>query len=485
MYIISNVLIVIILHFLIIKEYTILQSYHYEFNRYLYHLKEKRAYYIFLYFLLFLFVIKVDILFIVFSIPLLIYLIKKYCINYTFRVKRLIITNLILVGLFLCLGIAKYVYALSFFYLCFLHYFSCFIEGVLSIKFLKKARRKIENKVVIGVTGSGGKTSVKNMLYDALINKYNVSKSPKSYNNKVGIIKSINECVKDYDDYFICEYGVDRVNGMDKLLKIAKPSIAIVTYIGNQHLLTFKSQENILNEKIKLITNLEKNGVGIINNDDPLLRNYNYGNKIIIRYGIDNESDVMGKNIYISTSYSEFDLYIKGIKIKRIKIFLLSRNAIENSLAVISALIAMNLEIEEIVKYIENITPITHRLEPKVIEGINVIDDSFNSNEKGFINALELLATSDKYKVIITPGIIEQGDNNNALNRRVAKQLLCCDFVCLVSENSKSIKEELDFLGYRKYRLFDSFQEAFSHVKKIDEDKLVLIENDLPDIYLN
>ena len=106
---------------------------------------------------------------------------------------------------------------------------------------VKKAKRKIKGKFVIGVTGSCGKTSVKNIVYDLLVGKFNVSKTPKSYNNKVGITKSINEVVSNYDDYFICEYGVDRVKGMDKLLKIVKPNIAIVTEIGNRHLLSFKS----------------------------------------------------------------------------------------------------------------------------------------------------------------------------------------------------------------------------------------------------
>jgi UDP-N-acetylmuramoyl-tripeptide--D-alanyl-D-alanine ligase len=146
------------------------------------------------------------------------------------------------------------------------------LERIVYLKFLKKAKRKIKGKKVIGITGSCGKTSVKNITYDLLVNNINISKTPKSYNTKMGIIKSINEHSSCYDEYFICEYGVDKVKGMNKLLKIVKPDIAIITEIGNQHLLSFKSMDNIFKEKIKLIESLDEFGIGIINNDNELIK---------------------------------------------------------------------------------------------------------------------------------------------------------------------------------------------------------------------
>ena len=485
MHIISNFLVLIIINFLFVKEYGIFQSYHYELNRYLYHLKKNKGYGIYLYCLLFIFIIRSDVLFILFAMPLLVFLIRKHPIKYTNRVKRIMGLNLSFLTIALVFDLIKYIYIFCFFYLCFLHFISCIIEEVIFIRYLKSARIKIKDKFIIGVTGSGGKTSIKNMIYDVLSNGFNVSKTPKSFNNRVGIVKAINEDVKDYDDYFICEYGVDRVRGMDKLLKVVKPDIAVVSYIGNQHLLTFKNKENILREKMKLVEALTSRGCAIINNDDDLLRNYNYRNKRVIRYGIKHDADVVGKNLILDVSHSEFDLYIKGKKIKHVNAGVLSIHSVENILATVGVLLALNLDLEFIVGFIESVSPLSHRLEPKVIEGISVIDDSFNSNEKGFKNAIDLLITSDKYKIVITPGIIEQGLNNELLNKRLASYLIRCDFVCLVSDNSKSIKEEFDFLEYKNYKLFGKFIDAFEYVKRIDKEKIVLIENDLPDIYLN
>ena len=445
--IISNALFMITLSFLLIKEYGVIQTYHYEFSKYLYHLKKNKKHYCyFLYFLLGIFLLDFQLLYMALVTLLLLYLAKqKIKLNLTFRVKRVLIINLFLLTIMCLTDTLKYVFILPFLYLLLVHYFSLLVEKIVFITFLKKAKKKVKDKYVIGVTGSCGKTSVKNIIYDLMINNFNVVKTPKSYNNKVGITKSINDYVDKYTDYFICEYGVDKVGGMDKLISIVKPNIAIVTEIGNQHLLSFKSRENILKEKIKLINNLDDKGVGIISNDNDLLRNYDYHNKNILRYGIKHSSDVMAKNIELFSNRSEFDLYIKDKYISRIRINLLSYHSVENVLCGVSVCLALDMSIEDILKNIKNIKPIEHRLEYKSINNIEVIDDSYNSNVKGFKEALEVLSSSDKYRIIITPGIIEQGKNNKEISIELAKEIIKrVDYVYLVSENSKYIKEYFD-----------------------------------------
>lgn len=488
MNIISNALFMITISFMVIKEYAILQSYHYEFSKYLYYLKKNRKHYFyFLYCLLGVFLFKFQLMYISFTILLLLYLLRqKIKLNYTYRIKRVLVINLILLTSLCITNTLKYVFIVPFLYLWLLHCFSLIVERIIFLKFVKKAKRKVKDKYVIGVTGSCGKTSVKNIIYDLMINNFNVVKTPKSYNNRVGITKSINECVSQYDDYFICEYGVDRVGSMDKLLKIVKPNIAVVTEIGNQHLLSFKTKENILNEKIKLIESLELKDIGIISNDNDLLRNYNYKNKNILRYGIKYQSDVMAKNVKLFSSGSEFDLYIKDKFISVVSTSLLSYHSVENILCGVCVCLALDMSIEDILKNIKNIKPVEHRLEPKVIDDIEVIDDSYNSNIKGFKEALEVLNLSNKYKIIITPGIIEQGDNNKDLSIELAKEIINkVDYVYLVSENCKYIKEYFESINYQRYSIKNKFKEAFNDAKKIEKDKIILIENDLPDIYLN
>ena len=486
MNIICNSVFMLVISMIVIKEYSILQSYHYEIGKYFLHIKNNRKkYFYFLYFLLGIFVFRIQVLYLMLSVCLLVYLIKDYKLKYTNRVKRMLSINFILLTILLIFDLLKYVFIVPFLYFLSLHFISLLLEKIVYLKYLKKAKNKIENKYVIGVTGSCGKTSVKNIIYDLLINNYNVSKTPKSYNNKIGIVKSINECLNAYDDFFICEYGVDKVKEMDKLIKIARPIIAIITEIGNQHLLSFKSIENILNEKMKLINNLEDNGVAVINNDNKYLREYKYKQDNVFRYGIKYDSDVMGKNIYLDSEYSEFDLYIKNKYITRVKTSLISIHGIENLLCGICVCLCLNMNLETILVNVKNVGNTEHRLERKKMDNIDVLDDSFNSNYKGFIDALEVLGLSNKYKIIITPGIIEQGDNSKNISIDIAKKMMdICDFVYLVSDNVKYIKEYFDNHEFVKYKISRNFIEAFEDVKTIKKDKIVLIENDLPNIYL-
>lgn len=486
MSIICNAMFMIVLSFVLIKEYSVIQSYHYELSKYFYHIKNnKKNYYYFLYFLLGIFVIKFELLYLAISSLLLIYLVKKYDLKYTFRVKRVLIINFIILTIMLLTNTLKYVFILPFLYLLLVHSISLLVEKLVYLKFLKKAKRKIKNKFVIGVTGSAGKTSVKNIIYDLMINDFNVGKTPKSYNNKVGIVKSINEHMSVYDDYFVCEYGVDKVKAMDKLLKIVQPNIAVVTEIGNQHLLSFKSQENILHEKIKLIDNLKDKGTGIINNDNKYLREYDYKNLNILRYGINHESDVMAKNIVLKDTSSEFDLYIKNKYITRVNTTLLSTHSVENILCGVCVCLCLDMGIDKIIKNLKNVTPVPHRLEYKVSDEVEIIDDSFNSNIKGFKEALEILNKSNKYKILITPGIIEQGSNNKNVSYEIAHDIINnVDYVYLVSDNSMYIKEYFDLHEFSNYESKTSFKEAFDSAKKIDRQKIILIENDLPNIYL-
>lgn len=484
--IICSALLMINLSFIIIKEYAIIQCYHYELSKYFYHIKERRkSYYYFLYFLLGLFVIRFDLLYLIFSLILSLYLVRNYDVKYTNRVKRVLFINFVLLIILFITNTLKYVFIVPFLYLLLVHFLSLQIEKIVYLKFLKKAKSKIKDKKIIGITGSCGKTSVKNIIYDLMVNDFNVNKTPKSYNNKVGIVKSINENVSKYDDYFICEYGVDRVKGMDSLLKIVTPDVAIITEINNQHLLSFKSVENIFKEKIKLIESLKVDGIGIINNDNECLRKYNYKNRTILTYGIKNKSDVMAKNIKLYSDHSEFDLYIKEKFISKITLTLISMHSIENVLCAISACLAIDMDIECIIKNIKNITNIPNRLESKLIDGIEVIDDGFNSNIKGFLEALEVLKLSNKYKILITPGIIEQGDNNKKISYIVASKIIeTSDFVFLVTDNSKYIEEYFKNNNFKNYIVKECFIDAFNEAKMINKEKIILIENDLPNIYL-
>ena len=486
--------------FILKSQYAVVQAQHYEIKRYFKHNLIKKI--VLQSFLLILFALSLYVdsfaywgLFLV-SISLNILLINKHKIKITNRVKRFYFVYHILTFLtyvlipFNLFESLLFLNNFIFLLLILSHVFSCWLENIIINKYKKEAKDIIKDKLVIGITGSYGKTSAKNIVYDMLENVFNVSKTPKSFNTKVGIIKSIRENVSEFDDVFICEYGVDRKKGMDELLKIVKPNITLITEVGPQHLLTFKNIDNIVEEKIKLAKALKENEFAIINNDNKYLNeNIKKLRCKVITYGIERDSDVMAKNIIVSKEGSLFDLYIKNKKIKRLRIKLLGMHNILNTLGAIGVLYALNVDLKKISELASKIKPIEHRLELKTIDNVKVIDDSFNSNEKGFKMAVDVLSLMNQEKVVITPGIIEQGSNSDKVNYELGKYMADkIDLAILVEKNAKIIKEGLISQGFKENKIImkSNFIEAWKIIKKFtDKDnKIILIENDLPSIYL-
>lgn len=487
-------------HKIIVSQYSFIQSHHYEIYKYFKsNLKQKNILFVMQALSIIGTVFSKNntlcmILF--FSIIMNSFLINKNKVIYTKRIIRyLIILYIFIISFFVLIpfNIIKSIILTNSILLILIvvaHYISLILENTIMCFYIKEAKKKIKNIKIIGITGSYGKTSSKNILYNLIEDEFNVSKTPKSFNTKIGIVKSIRENVSLFDDIFICEYGVDKKGGMDKLLKIVKPNIALITEVGNQHLLTFKNIENIKKEKIKLAKILNENEYAVINNDNKYLKEEIKNLKCkTITYGIENKSDIMAKNIKISNKGSTFDLVVNDKKIKTVTIKLLGIHNVLNTLGAIGVLKALNVKLDKLDNLAKNIKQVEHRLQLKKMDGIDVIDDSFNSNETGFKNAIDVLKMMDKEKVVITPGIIEQGENSENINYKLGKYMADkVDCVYLVEKNAGIIKKGLIDGGFdcKKIYVKSKFLDAWGMIKQDKEvyKKIILIENDLPSIYL-
>jgi len=480
-------------------QYKVMQAHHYESGKFIrYDLVKKIVIQVLglFVFVLSFFISDLDkIILLSFWIVLLnSFLFEKGDLKLTNRVKRFFIIYLVITySIFLLpvknIDLMFFVSCFLYFYLLEVHFLSVVTEKIIMSYYIKDAKKIIKDVKVIGVTGSYGKTSCKNIIYDMLSHLLNVSKTPKSFNNKVGIVKSIRENLNKEDEYFICEYGVDKKGAMDPLLKIAKPNIALITEIGPQHLLTFKNIENIKKEKLKIAQVLEEKEYAIINNDNEYLKKSISELRCkVITYGIKNESDIMAKNIIMNNKGASFDLYINGKKYKNIEICLLGEHNILNVLGAIGVLKSLNIDLNKIQSLTSLIKRVEHRLELKTMQGVKVIDDGFNSNEVGFKKAVDVLSSMSEERYIITPGIIEQGDNSESVNYELGKYMSCkIDFAILVEDNAQIIKKGLLDSGFDKKNIVvkKDFKEAWEYVKKINgKNKIFLIENDLPCIYL-
>lgn len=353
--------------------------------------------------------------------------------------------------------------------------------------------KEMDYMQVIGVTGSYGKTTTKNVIATILGIKYNAFASPKNYNTDYGLINTINNYLDKYVDYFVAEMGATARYDIKKCCDIVKPKIGVLTRLGEAHLESFGSLANIDRTKFELIESLPKDGFGVLNLDDERQRNYQVKNSCPLYWiGINNnKADLNATNIKMTDSGMTFEVTFKDIKKKvSFKTSLLGQYNIYNLLAGLLIGYNLGLSMEELQIGVAKITPVEHRLELKTIEDIHFIDDAYNSNPMGSKMALEVLSLMNGEKIIVTPGMVELGPDQAKLNYQFGEQMATtCDRIILVgSKQTKPIYEALMAKKYDEKKLYviEDVKEAFTLVKefKTKKTKYVLLENDLPDIFI-
>ena len=431
----------------------------------------------------------------------------------TARIKRLIVTTIILYLIPISLIIIYRDNLLISHFLIFifilLAYLNSFIillanfinkytlEKYVYHYFKSKAIKKLKNMPnlkVIGITGSYGKTSSKNILADILNIKYATLPTPRNLNTPYGLIMTINNYLDKFTDVFIAEMGA-YVNGeIKELCNLVHPKYGILTRIGTAHLESFGSEENIRKTKFELIESLPLDGIGVLNKDDPKQVSYKLKNKCkILWIGIDNKDvDVYASNIKCSSIGTTFDVTFKGDKKKyEFETKLLGKHNVYNILAGLALGHEFGISITKLQQAVRNIKQIEHRLELKKMGYFYQIDDAYNSNPVGSKSALEVLSMMPGLKVVVTPGMVELGAKEDELNKEFGKQIATiskADYVVLIGEKKTiPIREGLKEENFDMDNLivYNDVKEAYNFIRgiKTKKDIYALFENDLPDTY--
>lgn len=420
----------------------------------------------------------------------------------TARVKRLIFTVILIYILTIYLSFKFNInYYVTLSTLAYFQYFIVLIAQKLNIpvekcvylSFKRKAINKLNsmpNLDVIGITGSYGKTSSKNILNDILNSKYNCIPTPRNLNTPYGLIMTINNDLDKFDELFIAEMGAYKIGEIKELCDLVHPKYGILTKIGKAHLELFGSEENIQKGKFELIESLPSDGVAVLNADDKLQVNYELKNKVkTLWIGIDNECDYKATNINVSNTGTKFELVIKGDKKKyKFETKLLGYANIYNILAGIALGHHLGIKIKQLQSAVKSVKPVEHRLEIKSNGSVYYIDDAYNSNPDGSKMALDVLKMMPGKKIIVTPGMIELGSIEDEENTKFGEHIAgVCDEVILIGDKqTKAIQKGLENKKYDKkhIHILEDVIDAFPLVNKLKEkDTYVLLENDLPDLF--
>jgi UDP-N-acetylmuramoyl-tripeptide--D-alanyl-D-alanine ligase len=302
---------------------------------------------------------------------------------------------------------------------------------------------------------------------------------------------TVNNHLDKFTEVFIAEMGAYKKGEIKELCDFVHPQYGILTKIGTAHLESFGSQDNIQKTKFELIESLPKGGIGILNGDDPLQVSYKLKNDCGIKWiGIENKNvDVRADNIKITNEGTSFNVIFKGDKKKyEFETKLLGYANIYNILASLALGYELGITIFELQKAVKRVKPIEHRLELKQYYDINIIDDAYNSNPVGSKMAVDVLGMMPGKKIIVTPGMIELGEEQYHLNKEFGENISkVCDEVILVGKSqTKPIQDGLDEENYNKDKvhIVNDVKQAFTLMSKLkDGDTYVLLENDLPDIF--
>ena len=357
---------------------------------------------------------------------------------------------------------------------------------------LRIAKDKLNRTDVlkIGITGSYGKTSVKEILRTILSQKYRILATPESYNTPLGIALTVKQLDSTHD-IFIAEMGARSKGDIEELAKLVKPKFGVLTAVNNQHLETFGNLEVIKDTKFELFENLTEDGVAVFSADNAnaveLMERFK-GEKYSA--GIEGENNlVKAIDVKTDTRGMNFTLVFDGEKAVKCSTVLLGRHSVKNICLAAAVAYKIGLTPKEIATGINRIKSIGHRLElmpnnKKIV----IIDDSYNSNVDGVNAAMDVLDTFKGRKIVLTPGLVELGKMENVANLEFGKTLAShADKVIIIGRHNAEmlinglLDGGMDRENIKFAKNLNKGNEILNEI--IEEGDVVLFENDLPDNY--
>ncbi len=338
-------------------------------------------------------------------------------------------------------------------------------DTVIALQQIAKYKRSMYNIPVVGVTGSVGKTSTKDMIASVLGMQYKTLKTIGNYNNHIGVPLTVLG-LEDHESAVI-EMGMNHLGEIRTITKVARPTICVITNVGTAHIGNLGSRENILKAKLEILEGMDENGIIVINNDNDMLHNWylqNKEKKNIITYGIEEASDVMAKNIVNYENMSEFDVEVDK-NTYRVQVNVGGNHFILNTLCAMCVGLKCNVSLEKILEGIKNFELTKNRME--IIEGISgakIINDSYNASYDSMKASLENLGRMNATRRIAVLGdMLELGEYAKDLHEKVGEEVYKnrIDILITVGENAKRF-------GMHKEKVF-SYNTNDEAIKKLKE----------------
>jgi len=280
---------------------------------------------------------------------------------------------------------------------------SFMIEKFLFMTYKKEAKKKLhemDKLQIVAITGSYGKTSIKNFVAQILAQKYNVYPTPRSINTLGGIMGDINNSLPIDTEIYVCEAGARESGDIYDITTFVEPQTVVVGRVGEAHIEYFKTLKNIIATKLEIMQSprLEKAFIHTSVTDEPHDKVTFFGNEL--------------QNINSTLEGTDFEMNLDG-KILSLHTDVLGEFQTMNIAVAVRIAKHFGMSDTEIINGVKNLEPVEHRLQMIKAGGKLILDDGYNGNIDGMLEGIRLASLHEGRKVIVTPGLVESTDELN------------------------------------------------------------------------
>lgn len=367
------------------------------------------------------------------------------------------------------------------------------LEEGIKRRYRNDAARRLRrvNPKIVGITGSFGKTTTKELVAAVLSARYRVLKTPESYNNVMGVTRTIRERLQDDCEIFVVEMGMYRVGEIRDICRlVGGPDVSAIVGINEQHLERTGSIENTMRAKYEIVEGTKPGGVAIFNVDNPYCARLadSTTHVRVVRIGTRPGLDLWADNVSVTPRLMRFDVH-DGETTVTVRTRLLGRHLLINFLIALAFGREFGIDLKTAAARLLTLAPVSHRLAVSEVDGMIVIDDAYSANVDGARAALTLLTDLPaQRRYVVTPGLVELGpveaERNREFGAHVAK---VADALLVVGERPGTyVREGALAAGMPPDRVIacPDLATAQVHLRGLlRPGDAVLFENDLPDNY--
>jgi len=317
-------------------------------------------------------------------------------------------------------------------------------DPLLALQQLAAAVRKLWGNQLVGVTGSAGKTTTKEIIAHVLATRHYVSKSQGNLNNQFGLPLQLLKLEPEHD-IAVIEMGMSHAGEITTLAKLARPNCGVVTLVAPVHLEFFTSIAEIACAKYELIDSLPAGGIAVLNADDPFVSQFGrYFHGKVVRFGVHQPADVTATHIdAVQPVGSAFDIVSHG-ECARARLPLLGEHSIYNALAGVAVALQYGVTLREAVGSLVTLAAGDKRGQVLEYAGATIINDCYNSNPKALDSMVQSLTGMPAQRRIVVAGeMLELGPSGEAMHRDCGQKMASygIDFVLGVRGLARFIVE--------------------------------------------